>query len=199
VSRVARHVASARERSLERALRDERRALVSVAAVALRAARDPDELVARLEVIARRAVEQPRNPARTCEALTYASRAFANARAIELGKPQRLFDLDVGHVAPGGVRNLIDGADPGQTSLFEPEVVLGLADGAAEELLELVVDVFRDADEPLDDAELRTRVRCARPLLTAAAIARSRVELVRRGRLVVVGPGRHDLPERTLA
>lgn len=149
--KVLERAQAARVRQLERALRDERTALVAIATMALREARDPEALLRRVEGSAAAVAAQPRSSPKSREALRAAAEAFRHAVAIEMGRPQALFEPDVGHVRPEAVTKMVVDAPP-------PLPGMDAAGGRAQREAALDASILRVLRVPRTDPGLHQAV-----------------------------------------
>lgn len=171
----------ARVRSLERALKQERTAHIAVATVVLETADNPQVFVDRIEAMARAVVQDKRTPRPIRDAVLAARDLFRRTVEQRTGRPQHLFDPDVGHVSPAAVEELA-AKDAPQLSLEDPRDTHAATVNWQDRLRDDVVAAFQDHG-PMCDPEMWTALagRARREVLFTA-----RVDLCRSGRLVTV-------------
>jgi hypothetical protein len=182
-----------RVKNLERALKEERTGLVAVAKAFLESSENPAALLRRLEVMARNA-EDKRVPARTRDAIAHGHAVLQRAAEQTQGRPQGLFDPDVGHVPPARVRALTEAPVQQQIGLgfTESDPLLDVRAERAERtqgeqaIRDMIVECLRA--KPLTDRQLE--VECRRRLmpLKLTTVRQYRTELSRLGRLVSHDP-----------
>lgn len=195
--RVQHRAQAARLRTLERALRQERTAHIAIATVVLDTADNPERFVARIEALARAVVRDKKTPRATKDAVLAARDLFRRTVEQRTGRPQQLFDPDVGHVLPRQVER-IAAMDAPQLSLDDARDVHRDRIAADAGVQARVLDALRAADRPLTDVDLWGLI----PELTQDSVYNARVALHRAGRLVRDVTGNHPtyaLLERTLA
>ncbi len=109
-------VERAAQRSMGRALREERLALAVLAKIFLLEVPNPDRLLARIGAVVRSASTQKGFSQEARQALIDCERLVRNALARELGRPQTLMDPPgwMGHVNPRTVDKVISGEPIGQ-------------------------------------------------------------------------------------
>jgi hypothetical protein len=177
-------------KNLERALRDERTGLIAVARVFMEDAPDPGRLLGRLEAMVRQA-ERNGAPARTRDAIAYGHSVLARAREQMQGRPQQLFEPDVGHIKPSAVEKLTAPDEHQQVGLgFAESRPLGDVQAADAERQEFalrlrtrIIDCYEDGGA-MTDAELRAAYTRHYGALKAETLKAQRTELARLGRLV---------------
>jgi hypothetical protein len=194
---------AAKQRSAERALREERQALLAITKVMLLEVRDPSRVLARLDAMARAA----RDPVQQ-RLILDATRFVRAAVAQELGKAQPLFDPHVGHVRPEKVDALVEPTEgeqqlglDGQGSFLgdveqehtERVATIGRVHDA---IVELIREHGAADDRLLHSRYLVKAVGGGLPTQSAGAIRERRQELSAAGRLVSAGSGTWDLVER---
>lgn len=202
-------VKAAQQRTLERALREERLALAAIVKVMLIEVPDPGRVLARLEAMTRAAEANPKTPAAIRRQLIDAVRFVRTAIERETGRPQTLFDPHVGHVKPGDVDRLANPTEgPQQLGLVNNDEIGDVA-AAHEERVDTITKIHAALVEllhvgPADDHVLHHRYAVAimqgeqlpRQNLTAT---RERLrELSAAGRIVNQG-GEWMLIERSAA
>ncbi len=200
-------------KALEAALRDERLALIAISTAFLRETPDPPRLIARLEAMARQAARpEAKLSPRTRTAFVKGYQMIRRAAAVELSKPQPLFDgvPNPGHPDPEKVQKL---ADPEQEQM-------GMASGDGE-----LADVEEAQDEravhvakldamvlniverfgPCDDGEIYRRYadRPDRTPMTEKGLRQHRQDMVVRRLLARAGKDKRnkllfDLPGRDI-
>lgn len=172
---------ASRIKNLERALLEERTAVIAIATMALREARDPEALLRRVEGTAVALARQPRSSPKTREATQAAATAFRRAAEIEMGRPQGLFDPDVGHVSPEAVQRLVEDSNA-------PLPGIDLDGGRSQREASLDRAIVRLLAVPCTDPDLHIRVM-GDGLLAAdrREVYHRRVALTKAGRVVDTG------------
>jgi hypothetical protein len=207
-------VKRAAERSLQRALREERLAIAAIVKVFLLEVPDPGRVLARLDAMVRAAEQNPRTPATVRRQLIDATRFVRTAIERERGKPQSLLDPHVEHVSPAAVDKLVATTDgPQQLGLVGNESVLGDVEAAHEQRVTTIavvhkalVEILREkgaaSDVELHSYYLEANQEGALPPQSLKAVTDRRRELVAAGRVVSVGQragtARWDIVERGL-
>jgi hypothetical protein len=199
-------VKAATQRSLERALLEERLAIAAIVKVMLIEVPDPARVLARLDAMTRAAEQNPRVPPTVRRQLIDATRFVRTAIQREQAKPQELFDPHVGHVSPKDVNALVAPTDgPQQLGLVNHGSTLGDVEAAHEDRVRTIstvhaalVGLLREKGA-MTDRELFTRYLIANaegalPRQTQKAITERRRELVAAGRVVTAGRGDRGEP-----
>lgn len=183
----------ARIKELERALKDERIGVLGIAIAFLRESTAPHALARRLEVMAHNAVDNPKVRAGTRTALVEGNKLVQRALAIELEKPQPLFEPDLGPANPAQVAEAVERSDAGAG---QASMDLSGGDDAASSALderqrtldrvyEAIVALLHEHGA-MTDAEIQARYAARADFLpqSAGALRARRTELTRRRRLV---------------
>jgi hypothetical protein len=176
-------------KNVERALKEERTGLVAIARVFLEEAENPGAVIRRLEAMVR-AAENGNTPARTRDALRYGYQVLSRAAEQAQGKPQGLFDPNVGHVRTDAVNRLVNSQDH-QVGLFATnrEPLRDVVDAGQEraqfstKTREIILGCYRDLGELTDD-ELAAECQLKRVFVTRGTLKSYRKELTRLGRLI---------------
>jgi hypothetical protein len=190
-------VERAAQRSMERALLEERLALGAVVKVMLLECPDPGRVLARLDAMVRAAEGNPRVTPPIRRQLLDATRFVRAAIQREEGRPQELFDPHVGHVQPQAVNALVAPTEGTQQLGLDGQTsILGDVESAHDDRVRLLqtvhealVGILRDAGA-LTDLELhgrymhRSAFEIGLPLQSAKAVAERRRELCAAGRVV---------------
>jgi hypothetical protein len=192
-------VERASHKALETALADERLAVAALTKVMLQECPDPMRFLARLEAMVHAAEQSPRTPVATRRQLIAAATFVRTAIERETGKPQSLFEPNVGHVSGAKVDALVDGTDgPSQLGLLGQESVLGDASAAHDDRVttikavhDAIIILLRERG-PLTDRELhghylRWRAASDWPPQSYATLSERRKELTTAGRVVSSG------------
>jgi hypothetical protein len=202
VSKTTKAVKAAQQRSLERALREERLALAAIVKVMLIEVPDPARVLARLDAMTRAAEANQRTPRAIVKQLLDATLFVKTAIERETGRPQSLFDPHVGHVKDTDVEKLVAPTEgPQQLGLQQGEGLLGDAEQAHQDRVEVISRVHRtlvslyQEHGALGDGDLHThyKARAGRfprerlPVQTKGAIVERRRELAASGRIVRSG------------
>lgn len=206
-------VKRAAERSLERALKEERTAIAAITKCFLLECPSPERALARIEAMVRAADANPRTTAATRRTLIDGATFVRTAIERELGKPQSLFDPHVGHVKGEAVDKLVQGSEVPEQLGLAHDGKLGDTVAAHEERTETLavvqnalVDVIR-THGAMTDAGLwyMYSQNITVPRQSAAEISARRKELTRSGRLRRAGSAtdaggvpKWDLVERAL-
>lgn len=198
-AKAKKKVEAASRTALERALLEERLAFAAITKVMLQECPDPARFLARLEAMVHAAEQSPRTPVATRRQLIAAAMFVRTAIERETGKPQSLFEPNVGHVSGAKVDKLVAATDePSQMGLLGQESVLGDATAAHEDRVatlqkvhDAIVTVVR-AHGPMTDRELHDRYVYLRaghdwPPQSYATIVDRRKELTTAGRIVSAG------------
>lgn len=173
-----------RIRNLERALRKERLGLVGIALAFLKESPDPARLMARLERMVEAAAVDPRK-AKAAPVLRDGLALIKRAMEQELGKPQGLFDPDVGHVPPDEAQELTELPADQPISLLSPDQMIQYREAGEREVRALIIEALRQG--PATDAELVARyLALGGPPHKRRSIQRHRIELARLGRITSV-------------
>ena len=196
MSESERHIKRAHQRSVERALREERLGLAIIGRVIVLDHPDPGRLLARLEAVCRSAQQNPGASIEVRQVLIDGTLLIRNAIARELGRPQTLLDPPgwAGHVKPSAVDQVA-----GHESSITQQ--LGLVEGDNSGPLADVINIQREQTEtitaiheylvkalqegPVTDRELFTRyiLNPETPPHSLEAIVERRKELVLSGRV----------------
>jgi hypothetical protein len=200
-------VKAAHQRSLERALREERLAIAAIVKVMLIEVPDPARVLARLDAMTRAAEANPRVPATVRRQLLDATRFVRTAIERETGRPQSLFDPDVGHTSPRDVDALVRPTNgPQQLGLVgHSGSMLGDVEAAHDDRVRTIqavhtalVGLFQEhgalTDRELYSRYTLTNVRGALPQQSQKAVTERRKELTAAGRVVSAGRGPRDEP-----
>lgn len=214
-AKVDRQLQQQRIKNLESALKLERTGLLAITKVLLRElppARQ-DQVLEHLDTMVRHAIQNPNAKEALRTTLVSGRELVARALEQELGRPQQLFDPNVGHIKRSAVNELIPGSEE------QEQLGIGAATGA--DIRDLHTDrtttyraiqagimkVLRDG-EAGTDAELwrRYTTAAAGPPVTRSVFYYRRTDLVSRGllRRVPVPEGqeqdvpRWDLTERII-
>lgn len=202
----ANKVKAAHQRSLERALQEERLAIAAIVKVMLIEVPDPARVMARLDAMTRAAEANPRVPATVRRQLLDATRFVRTAIERETGKPQSLFDPHVGHTSPRDVDALVNPTDgPQQLGLVGHQgSMLGDVEDAHEDRVRTIAAVHTalvgllKSEGAATDRELYARYTLANqgalPMQSQKAITERRRELVGAGRVVGAGKGLRGEP-----
>lgn len=200
-------------KALERALREERLALAAVVKVMLIEVPDPARVLARLDAMSRAAEQNPRTSAAVRKQLLDATLFVKTAIQRERGRPQELFEPDVGHTRPKDVDALVEASDgPQQLGLVNNEQI-GDAGEAHDERVRTIgqvhtalIGLYREHGA-LSDRELHGHYAVVAPTRglprqTQGAVTERRRELLAAGRLSRAeqrgGEPAWDLVERPL-
>ena len=181
MSDLDRRALEARVRALELALRRERTAHIAVATAVLDTADDPRRFVERLEAMARGVVRDSRTPQQTKDAVLAARDLFRRTVEQRTGRPQQLFEPDVGHVSPAAASALAAMREE-QLTLDDPRDAHADVTAANDRLRDAVLAEFKTRG-PLIDPELWGALAGRAP---RERVFTARVELTRNGRLTVV-------------
>lgn len=196
-------IKDARIRSLERAVKEERLALAAIVKVMLIEVPDPARVLARLDAMSRAAEANPRTPAAVRKQLIDATLFVKTAIERETGRPQTLFEPDVGHVKPKDVDSLVEPTEgPQQLGLQQDEGLFGDVQDAHRERVATMTSVHAaivvllQREGPLTDRELWTHYVAdgGTPQQSQKAITERRRELVGSGRVVGAGKGLRGEP-----
>lgn len=200
MTKTAKAVKAAQQRSMERALREERLALAAIVKVMLIEVPDPARVLARLDAMTRAAESNPRTPRAVVKQLLDATLFVKTAIERETGRPQSLFDPHVGHVKDTDVDKLVEPTNgPQQLGLQQGEGLLGDAEQAHEERVATINDIHQRIVGLLErhgrstDRELHALYLVANggPPQTLGALGERRRELVAAGRIVAAGRKPH--------
>lgn len=193
----------ARIKELERALAEERVGVLGIAIAFLRESPSPQRLAHRLDAMARNAATNPKVKGGTKKALIEGNKLVQRALAIELEKPQPLFEPDVGPAKPEAVAEVVERSD--SAGVQEAMDLGGNGDGlmdahterqrTLERVYEAVVAMFVEHGS-MTDPELQARYMARTDFVkqSAGALRARRVELVQKGRLVRTTEQRDDKP-----
>jgi hypothetical protein len=189
-------VKKATQRSLERALQEERLAIAAIVKVMLIEVPDPRRVLARLDAMTRAAEANPRVPPAVRRQLIDATRFVRTAIERETGRPQSLFDPHVGHTSPKDVDALVAPTrGPQQLGLVNNGSTLGDVEEAHDQRVKTIsavhtalVGLLREGGAATD-RELFTRYMLANagaalPVQSQKAITERRRELFAAGRIV---------------
>jgi hypothetical protein len=185
-------VAAARAKELERALKEERIGLLGITMAILRMSVDPQAVSDRLDALVRAAQANPRTRPGTMSALIEGQKLMRRALAIELEKPQPLFEPDIGPTKPEAVIDLVDHPEEQQMGLALGTNGASDAEAAAQDraatiarVQEAVIAMFVEHGS-LTDAELYGHyiMRTDFVKQSPGSLRTRRVELVRKGRIV---------------
>lgn len=197
-TKTTKAVKAAQQRSLERALREERLALAAIVKVMLIEVPDPARVLARLDAMTRAAEANPRTPRAIVKQLLDATLFVKTAIERETGRPQSLFDPHVGHVRGKDVDKLVEPTNgPQQLGLQEGDGLLGDAEAAHRDRVEVIGRVHNalvalyQEHGALSDGDLHEhyKARAAAfvqerlPVQTKGAIVERRRELAVSGRI----------------
>lgn len=172
----------ARTKTLERALKEERTAILAVVMAVLReSAVDPERLLARLEAMGAAAAGRSKGKEKERQQrdlFVAAEKYVRNALAIEAGRPQQLFEPNVGHTKPEEVETLADGFGT-QMALETPEDTHRALSEAEEDTDRKIIAALEHSTSALTDADLAERVAAPGSLVRTR-----RAALTQSGRLV---------------
>lgn len=197
-------------KNLERALKEERLGLMCITAAFVKECPDPDALRRRLDRMVHLAHENPKVPQATKAAMRAGVQLVEAAIAVDMKKPQPLFDPNVGHTAPAKVEDIVD---PPQVGAGQATLAPGGQGGlealqhdaddqqAAHKAMQAtVVSLFEAAPEGLSDGEmLLASGQPGVPYVPHDALVKVRKELLKMGRLANTGMRRNDQPVFDLA
>lgn len=114
-----------------------------------------------------------------------------NAVAVEAGRPQRLFEPDVGHVKPDQAAALVD-AGPEQMTLGGPEATMSQRDDFAQRVDAGLLTALEVGALTEDELFARYAINPANPTASQAQLRRRRRHLANLGRLVKTSEGGTD-------
>ena len=104
------YVKERRLKNVESSLKLERTANLAIAKAFVRECPNPERLLARLDGMVRAAMEDEYMKPEMRQVLIAGRDLVARAIEQEQGKPQGLFDPDVGHISPRAVNRIVDNA-----------------------------------------------------------------------------------------
>jgi hypothetical protein len=198
-------VQRAQQRSLQRALQEERLAIAAIVKVMLIEVPDPRRVLARLDAMTRAAEANPRVPATVRRQLIDATRFVRTAIERETARPQSLLDPHVGHVDPGDVDALVAPTKgPQQLGLVNNGSTLGDVEEAHEQrvrtitavhsaLVALIREKGAASDTGLYNRYLMANTSGALPAQSKKSIVERRKELLAAGR-IVSAPRQNGVP-----
>ena len=195
---AARAAERQRMKNLERALQVERTGLVALAMAFIREHGEPERLRARVDAMVRAAAANPKTSPGLRDTLVNGQALIEQGLRVEAGRPQKLFEPDVGHVKPAEVLTLADPPEQ-QLSLDAPADVHAERSTWEERTAAGIVRAL-ELHGPCTDDELHAHYTAlaAYPLLTVPSLRARRVALSRTGRVVDSGERRDGLPVWTL-
>jgi hypothetical protein len=169
-----------RVKNLERALKTERTGLLAMGVAFCREGNNPAGLLARLDAMASAVANDGKAPGGLRESIVNGRAIVEQAIALESGRPQKLFEPDVGHSDPAQVAALVD-APPEQLSLNGSEERLTELNAFEAQVEAGLLETLQQA--PLADDELYERYHLVmeRPRVTRASLAARRRALAARG------------------
>lgn len=172
-----------RVKNLERALKEERLGLMALTLAFCRTHGDTAALVAKVNAMAAAVADDPRASAGLRAAMVHGRAYVENAVAAELGRPQRLFEPDVGHVSPDRAGALVE-AGPEQMTLGGPEATITERDNFAQRVDAGLVAALEVGALGEDELFARYAINPDNPRASKAQLRRRRRHLANLGRLV---------------
>lgn len=190
-----------RIKNLEAALKEERLGLMALTLAFCRSHGDTDRLVAKVNAMAAAVADDPRASAGLRAAMVHGRAYIENAVAVEAGRPQRLFEPDVGHVKPDQAAALVD-AGPEQMTLGGPEASITHREDFAQRVDAGLLAALEVGALGEDELFARYAMNQDNPKASQAQLRRRRRHLANVGRLVKTSEGGTDkwtTIERTVA
>lgn len=190
-----------RVRNLEAALKEERLGLMALTLAFCRSHGDPDRLMAKVNAMAAAIADDPRASAGLRAAMVHGRAYIENALAVEAGRPQRLFEPDVGHVKPDQAVRLVN-AGPEQMTLGGPEASMNQRDDFSQRVDAGLVAALEVGALTEEELFARYAINPDNPRASQAQLRRRRRHLANLGRLVKTseeGTDKWTTIERTAA
>lgn len=187
-------------KNLERALKEERTGLVALARAFLEESPDPNALVRRVEGMVRQA-ERAGAPLKTRDAIRFGHSILTRAAEQLQGRPQTLFDPDVGHVPPAKAEVLSRPPEAEQlglgiterNSVADVETERQERARSAAEVRSALLRLFQESGPMSDQDMVAAYLRSGRKL-SPVVLKANRRELSRLGRLVKDGTAANGDP-----
>lgn len=172
-----------RVKNLEAALKEERLGLMALTLAFCRSHGDTDLLMSKVNAMAAAVADDPRASAGLRAAMIHGRAYIENAVAIESGRPQRLFEPDVGHVKPDDAARLVN-AGPEQMSLGGPQASMEQRDDFVQRVDAGLVAALEVGALTEEELFARYALNTANPRASKAQLRRRRRQLANVGRLV---------------